>query len=101
MKQRIDEHDFVMRFEDFGRGNNFSRLGRFALYEYLTDLEEDCGIEFELDVIGLCCEFTEYESLEDFRNNYGTEYETLEDVQEATVVIAHYDNDESFIAQDF
>jgi hypothetical protein len=101
MKMNVTEWDFVNAFDDFGRGNNFSRLGRFALYDYLTDLEEDCDIEIELDVIALCCEFTEYESLEDFRNSYGTEYETLEDVQEATVVIAHYDNDESFIAQDF
>ena len=101
MKQNVTEYDFVKAFDDYGRGTNFSRLGRFALYEYLTNLEEDCGIEFELDVIGLCCDFAEYESLEDFRNSYGTEYETLEDVQETTVVIAHYDNDESFIAQDF
>ena len=101
MKKNVTEYEFVNAFDDCGRGNNFSRLGRFALYEYLTDLEEDCGVEFEFDVIGLCCEFTEYESLEDFRNSYGTEYETLEDVEEATVVIAHYDNDDSCIAQDF
>jgi len=101
MKKTINEFNFVMAFDEMGMGANFSRAGRYALYEYLTDLEEDCGVEFELDVTGLCCEFTEYESLEDFRNSYGTEYETLEDVEEATLVIAHYDNDESFIAQDF
>ncbi|NDH04188.1 MAG: hypothetical protein EBY40_13880 [Marivivens sp.] len=101
MKTTVNEYEFVKAFDDYGRGNNFSRLGRSALYDYLTDLEEDCGIEFELDVIALCCEFTEYESLEDFRNSYGTEYETLEDVMDMTQVIAHYDNDESFIAQDF
>ena len=101
MKQTVDEYDFERAFKDYDRSNNFSRCGLSALYEYLPEYEADTGVELELDVIGLCCDFTEYESLEDFRNSYGTEYKTLEDVMNMTHVIAHYDHDESFIAQDF
>ena len=109
MKKTINEFNFVMAFDEMGMGANFSRAGRYALYEYLTDLEEDCGIEYELDVIGLCCEFTEYESLEEFRENYGEEYQTFEDIADRTIIIANYPDltygtgaDETrFIAQDF
>lgn len=100
MRKNVTEYEFVKAFDDMNRGLNFSRLGRFALYRYLREYEEDTGVEIELDVIALCCDFTEYESLEDFRNSYGTEYETLEDVMDMTQVITHYDG-EQFIAQDF
>tara|TARA_A100001201_G_C3992173_1_gene171898 strand:+ start:267 stop:569 length:303 start_codon:yes stop_codon:yes gene_type:complete len=100
MKTTIDEYDFERAFKDYGRENNFSRYGLSALYEYLTDYEKDTGVELELDVIGLCCDFTEYESLNEFRDNYGEEYRTLEDVMDMTHVIANY-HGERFIAQDF
>ena len=100
MKKTINEFEFVQAFDDYMRSSNFSRDGRFALYDYLTDLEEDTGIEIDLDVIALCGDFTEYESLDEFRDNYGEEYRTLEDVMNMTPVIAHYYG-ERFIAQDF
>ncbi len=52
-------------FDEANRRENFSRQGRQALYDYLTEYEEDTGTEIELDVISLCCEFTEYESVEE------------------------------------
>lgn len=100
MKRTIDEYDFVKAFDDYGRGNNFSRLGRFALYDYLTEYEEETGVEIELDVIVLCCGFTEYENLQHFRANYGNDYRNMDDVMDRTHVITHYDG-ERFIAQDF
>ena len=100
MKKNVTEHDFVKAFDDFGRGNNFSRLGRFALYDYLIDLEEDCGIELELDVIALCCDFTEYESLDDCNEQTGYAYRDMDEVAADSLVIMGYDG-ERFIAQDF
>jgi hypothetical protein len=59
MKTTVDFYDFKRAFELCGRGDQFSRDGLFALYDYLTELERDIGKEFDLDVVALCCEWTE------------------------------------------
>ena len=125
MKKTISSYDFVQAFVDMGREANFSCAGRKALFDYLEELEEDTGEEMELDVIALCCEFTEYSNVQEFVAAYddsyivwdvepeeadeeeGTEategeidYEaTLDKIREETMVI---DIDgESFIVGDF
>lgn len=99
MKKTINEYQFSDAFVEMGRENQFSYEGRKALFNYLEQYEEETGSEMELDVIALCCEFTEYENIEEFNNNYGKECETLDEVAEYTQVINI--NDESFIIQDF
>lgn len=70
MKQDISLSEFRDAFHAMNRGDNFSYEGLEALYNYLTNLENECGIEIELDVIALCCEYTEYESPMEFCANY-------------------------------
>ena len=82
-----------------GRENNFSWEGLAALFEYLEGIEEGTGEEIELDVIALCCDYTEYQSIEEFRRDYGDEYETIEDIEQQTTVIPV--NDDAFIVQAF
>ena len=98
MKQTINEFDFVQAFKEL-RPNNFSRAGLFALYDYLEQLEDDIGEEIELDVIALCCEYAEYDSLAEFREDYGEDYNTMQDIEYHTTVIMI--DDESFIIQQF
>ena len=99
MIRTINEYDFIKEFHKMGRGNNFSTSGLIALYEYLTMLGDDLGQPIELDVIALCCEYAEYDNLEEFQADYGDEYETIEDIQSATSVIMI--DDDSFIIQQF
>jgi len=87
MKSTVTEYDFTQAFIDMNRTENFSYDGRVALYDWLIEHEEDCGTEIELDVIALCCEFTEYENMEDFQNNYGTNYDSIEEIMYNTSVI--------------
>lgn len=49
---------------------NWSRMGAYALAEYLEEMEEDTGEEMELDVVALRCDFSEYESLEKWAEGY-------------------------------
>ena len=98
MKQSINEYDFLKAFKEW-RPINFSRAGLFALYDYLEQLEDDIGEEIELDVIALCCEYAEYDSLAEFREDYGEDYNTMQDIEYHTTVIM-IDN-ESFIIQQF
>ena len=98
MKQTINEFDFVQAFKEL-RPNNFSKAGLFALFDYLEQLEDDIGEETELDVIALCCEYAEYDSLAEFREDYGEDYNTMQDIEYHSTVIM-IDN-ESFIIQQF
>ena len=60
----------------------WSYNGAKALAEYLEQYEEDCGIELELDVVALRCNYSEYTSLIDwteehfanFREEFGIDY---------------------------
>lgn len=98
MYQNISKYDFARAFEQV-RPDNFSRAGLSALYEYFEQLEEDIGNPIELDVIAICCEYSEYESLEEFQEDYGDDYESIEDIEHATQVIMI--DDTSFIIQAF
>ena len=100
MKITINEYQFEQAFRDAGRGDNFSYAGLQALFEYLQSYEDDGGEEIELDVIALCCEFTEYEDLDEFQANYGEDYETIDDIEYETIVIPIAGTD-GFIIQDF
>lgn len=99
MKQTINESQFHDAFISMNRKENFSYEGRKALFEYLEQYEQDCGAELELDVIALCCEYTEYENLKAFQADYGEEYESIEDIEDKTTVIPI--DDESFLIQQF
>jgi hypothetical protein len=99
MIKTINQYDFIDAFRKMGRENNFSYNGLVALYEYLEMLGEDIGQPIELDVIALCCEYAEYDNLEEFQADYGDEYETIEDIQNATTVIMI--DDDSFIIRQF
>lgn len=100
MKKTLNYYDFRTEFRTYGREDQFSRQGLKALFEYLEDLEQDCGEEIELDVIGLCCEYVEYEDLQEFHNVYDKEeYPDLETLRDYTQVIEF--GDESFIIGEF
>lgn len=82
MYTQVSEYDFIKAFEDYGRMSHFQRDGLWALYLYLTDLERDNGETYELDVIALCCDFQRFESVEDYNEQYSTEYDSMDDVDE-------------------
>ena len=97
MKQTVN---FTMFYDSFSnRRENFSYEGLRAIFDYLEQYEEGAETEIELDPIAICCEYSEYESIEDFQSEYSDEYKTIEDIQEVTTVIPIDDN--SFIIQSF
>ena len=99
MKQSVNMYDFERAFKNFERMNNFSYDGLKALFEYLEDYEEDTGEEIELDVIALCCDYMEYDSLKEYNDDYGTKYSEIDAIQDDTTLIKIDDN--SFIIQQY
>ena len=71
MKITVTSHQFVEAFRACGRETQFSRAALFALFEYLEDYEDFCGVELELDPIGICCEWAEYSSAREAAADYG------------------------------
>ena len=73
-------------FREYGRENHFSYEGFNALYEYLYDYSEDVGEDFKVDVIALCCDFTEYSDWKELYDNYSYSYnnqdKTFEELEE-------------------
>ncbi len=88
MKNTLTESGFRDEFHKYGRGEQFSYEGLGALFNYLEQLEEDCDMEIEMDVISLCCDFSEYEDLKEIQANY-TEIEDMEDLYNHTQVIEY------------
>lgn len=60
MKRTVNENEFINAFDEMLRGDNFSYTGRKVLFDILTEYEDACGEELELDVIAICCQFSEY-----------------------------------------
>jgi hypothetical protein len=100
MINTINKYEFSDAFQKMGRGDQFSYEGLIALFDYLEMLEDDIGEPIELDVISLCCEYSEYENLKEFQDDYGDEYETLESIYNRTALIQVEDT-ERFIIQQF
>lgn len=48
----------------------------------------------EADVIAICCDFNEYASLAEFQADYGTEYESIEDIQDPALLAIDVDLEE-------
>lgn len=70
MKQTVYRDDFHDAFVKSGRENQFSYEARNILFNAIEQLDEDTGEETELDVIALCCEFSE-STIEELVYDYG------------------------------
>lgn len=96
--KKVNFNDFLQEFKEYGREDSFSYEGKKALFNYLEEL----GEPIKLDVIGLCCEYTEYNSLQEFNNDYGytiDEINSIDEIEYYTTVIRI--DEEAFIIQDF
>lgn len=91
MKQTVNQYDFIEEFRNI-RPDNFSYAGLISLFDYLEDYEESIGEETELDVIAICCDFSEFPSALDCacivsNEVFETEEEALEYLMDHTTVI--------------
>ena len=78
MKTTVNRYDFKRAFADAGRKDQFSYDGLKALFEYLEQLEQDTGEELELDVIALCCDYSE-DTPEAIAANYSIDIEGMDE----------------------
>ena len=97
MKTLVNIYEFVSWFTKH-RPNNFSPLGRIALFEMMTNYEHDTGEEMEFDPIAFCCDYTEYKDMEEFWLDYDRqEYPDEKSIMDVTHYYAF--GNSSFIIQ--
>lgn len=66
-------------FEECGRQNQFSPSAFFSLFEYYTELAFDSGEPFQMDVIGICCDWCEYDTMQEAAEAYDIDKEIYKD----------------------
>ena len=98
MKQTVYLEDFRRAFEST-RPKQFSYDALTALYNYFEQLEDDIGEELDLDVIAICCDYSEYKNFQELKSNY-LNIKTLDELKERTEIIP-IEGTEGFIARNF
>ena len=81
MYQAINVYQFRDEFKAI-RPDNFTYEGLTLLHDYLEQYEEDTGEELEIDVIALCCDFTE-DTTESIAQSYDIEQGDYTSLEEA------------------
>lgn len=81
----LDQFDFDNEFERMGRGTQFTTEALTALYDFYNEHSDNVGEPWELDVIAVCCDWTEYDNMEDALRAYNLDDEN--DLYDHTTVI--------------
>jgi len=76
--EELSEDDFIRKFDECGRSSNFSVEGRRVLFQYLDDFGTE-ETPYKMDVIGLCCEYSEYKNLNEYLLNYSNQHDGRQD----------------------
>lgn len=101
MKQSVNWYTFRDAVFAHDRLSQFGMDGWRAIFDYIEEYEQDTGEEQEMDIIALCCELTRYENLAEFNEAMGENCETMQDVNDMTMLILINDGDFDDIEQPF
>jgi len=84
--EEYDESLFISRFEDYKRvetpenkNGNFSYKGLRVLFQWLEETTDEEN-PYKLDVIALCCEYSEYKDVEEYLENYSEQHTTVKEI---------------------
>tara|TARA_R110000796_G_scaffold2572_3_gene10126 strand:+ start:658 stop:960 length:303 start_codon:yes stop_codon:yes gene_type:complete len=100
MIQTINFWNFQDAFYKADRQDQFTNKGKKALFNFLEEYEDSTDEQVELDVIALCCDYVEYENIEEFWLDYDKEdFPHKEAIEWHTLFIPIDDN--AFIIQSF
>ena len=92
MKKTIDVQDFIQAFRDYNRQDNFSIAGLEALFEMFEEIDPD----MELDVIAICCDYSE-SNFESIASDYDIDISDCADDEERFNAVVEYLQDETHV----
>jgi hypothetical protein len=79
MKTTVSAVDFIDAFRRMGRADQFSPAALRALFDHIEEMERESPVEYELDVIALCCEWQEFKTALEAAVEYGFDGDEDED----------------------
>ena len=82
-------YQFEAAFKEAGRSEQFSWEGLKSLFDYLDNLSDDTGEPIELDVVALCCDYTE-DSYSNIAKDYSIKLTNAEDEDQAKQIVIDY-----------
>ena len=92
MKTTVSLEDFRYAFK-LARREDFSYHGLKELFNYLEEYEDSTGEEVELDVIALCCDFSE-DTWQEIAQNYDIDLTDAELGGEKYEIVKEYLEDQ-------
>lgn len=95
MKMTIDRVQFVREFKAYDISNQFSAWALNQLFEYFEEYESGTGEEMELDVVGICCEFSE-----SYFDDFKKDYPKFSDIDDVDVLVERVNEETSVVAWD-
>ena len=66
----VTKYSIIDMVKAYNRLDNFGYEGWQKLFEYMENLSDDLGEPIELDVVAWCCDYSMYESVQDFRDAF-------------------------------
>lgn len=91
MITQVTFNDFINAFRSHNAEAVFSYAGLQALFDYASEWQDGNGGPWVLDVIELCCDFTEYKTAIEVAKDYGhndfSESEALDFLRDNTIVL--------------
>ena len=102
--QTVNASDLYHLACKMGRDKNFGYNGWRAIGDYLENLSNDLGENIEIDIIGLCCEYSMAESVEEawehvaqFGDIEDDEWQNLDDDEKLAAVREYLQENTSLV----
>jgi hypothetical protein len=93
--QTIDNaSQFRDQFHRCGRADQFSYEALGLLFDYL----DDCGSDVDLDVVGICCEFSE-DTAESIAESYSIDIEGMDESEIKYAVLSYLQDNSSVVGE--
>ena len=94
-------HKLQTEFNRYDRSENFTPAGIRVLFDHLEENSEGSGEDVKLDIIGLCCDYSE-DTFEDIAANYrinltDRDGKTIEDDEEIKSIVLNYLNENTVV----
>lgn len=105
--EKISSSDLYHMACRMDRANSFGYKGWRAIGEYLEELSDGTGEDYEVDIAGICCDYSMAESTEDFWNEHGKyssidpeEWEEMDDDEKLEAIEEYLQDNTSIVCCD-
>ena len=89
MKTTVCRYTFEQAFKQADRFEQFGYDGLSIMFDYVAEYEASTGLEVELDVIAICCEYT-HDIFSDIADSYSIDLKDCEDDDDKMKVVREY-----------